>query len=187
MLNCTQSLESIRRLFLVFLAFLVSVVLLGAGLYVRLKIAETPVFRQIQGQQQLARRTPLREALTQAPRQILLLAGTLTTMFALFYIGTTYLTSYGTSPKGAGLSRTLVLSIGIGEGIAMAAGVIASAIAADRFGRRAVVVFRFSNGPIAIRAYAIDLRAIAREPRHCARNYTSCRQHGRGRSGRYRW
>lgn len=120
--------------------FLVSVVLLGAGLYVRLKIAETPVFRQVQGQQQLARRTPLREALTQAPRQILLLAGTLTTMFALFYIGTTYLISYGTSPKGAGLSRTLVLSIGIGEGIAMAAGVIASAIAADRFGRRAVVV-----------------------------------------------
>jgi MFS family permease len=120
--------------------FLVSVVLLGAGLYVRLKIAETPVFRQAQGQQQLATRAPLREAFTQAPRQILLAAGTMTMIFALFYIGTTYLTSYGTSPKGAGLSRTLVLSIGIGAGIAMAAGVIASAIAADRVGRRAVVV-----------------------------------------------
>jgi MFS family permease len=120
--------------------FLVSVVLLGAGLYVRLKIAETPVFRQAQGQQQLATRAPLREAFTQAPRQILLSAGTLTTVFALFYIGTTYLTSYGTSPKGAGLTRTLVLSIGIGAGITMAAGVIASAIAADWLGRRAVVV-----------------------------------------------
>jgi metabolite-proton symporter len=120
--------------------FLVSIVLLGAGLYVRLKIAETPVFRQAQGQQQLATRAPLREAFTQAPRQILLAAGMMTMIFALFYIGTTYLTSYGTSPKGAGLSRTLVLSIGIGAGIAMAAGVIASAIAADRLGRRAVVV-----------------------------------------------
>ena len=30
--------------------FLISIVLLGAGLYVRLKIAETPVFRQVQGQ-----------------------------------------------------------------------------------------------------------------------------------------
>ncbi|HKS52394.1 MAG TPA: MFS transporter [Pseudonocardiaceae bacterium] len=120
--------------------FLVSVVLLGAGLYVRSKIAETPVFRQAQGQQQLATRAPLREAFTQAPRQILLAAGTMTMIFALFYIGTTYLTSYGTSPKGADLSRTLVLSIGIGAGIAMAAGVIASAIAADRLGRRAVVV-----------------------------------------------
>lgn len=120
--------------------FLVSIVLLGAGMYVRLKIAETPVFRQAQGQQQLARRAPLREALTQAPRQILLSAGMLTMIFALFYIGTTYLTSYGTSPQGTGLSRTLVLSIGIGAGTAMAAGVIVSAIAADRLGRRAVVV-----------------------------------------------
>jgi MFS family permease len=120
--------------------FLVSVVLLGAGLYVRLKIAETPVFRQAQGQQQLATRAPLREAFAQAPRQILLSAGTLTTIFALFYTGTTYLTSYGTSPKGAGLTRALVLSIDIGAGIAMAAGVIASAIVADWLGRRAVVV-----------------------------------------------
>jgi MFS family permease len=120
--------------------FLISIVLLAAGLYVRLQIAETPVFRRAQGQQQLATRAPLREALTNAPRQILLSAGTLTTMFALFYIGTTYLTSYGTSPKGAGLSRAFVLSIGIGAGITMAAGVIASSVAADRLGRRAVVV-----------------------------------------------
>jgi MFS family permease len=120
--------------------FLISIVLLGAGLYVRLQIAETPVFRQAQGQQQLATHAPLREALTQAPRQILLSAGTLTTLFALFYIGTTYLTSYGTSPQGTGLSRALVLAIGIGAGIAMAAGVIASSVAADRLGRRAVVV-----------------------------------------------
>jgi MFS family permease len=119
--------------------FLISIVLLGAGLYVRLKIAETPVFRQAQGQQP-TKRTPLREALTEAPRQILLSAGTLTGMFALFYIGTTYLTSYGISPTGAGLSRALVLSIGIGAGTAMAAGVILSAGASDRLGRRAVVV-----------------------------------------------
>lgn len=120
--------------------FLISVVLLGAGLYVRLRIAETPVFRQAQGQQQLATRAPLREAFTQAPRQILLSAGTLTMIFALFYIGTTYLTSYGTNSTGAGLSRAVVLSIGIGAGMAMAAGVIVSAVAADWLGRRAVVV-----------------------------------------------
>jgi MFS family permease len=61
-------------------------------------------------------------------------------IFALFNIGTTYLTSYGTSPAGAGLSRALVLSIGTGAGTAMAAGVIYSAGASDRLGRRAVVV-----------------------------------------------
>lgn len=120
--------------------FLISIVLLVAGLYVRLKIAETPVFRQAQQQEQPATRTPLRDALTQAPRQVLLSAGVLIMIFALFNIGTTYLTSYGTSPTGAGLSRALVLSIGTAAGMAMAAGVIYSAGASDRLGRRAVVV-----------------------------------------------
>jgi MFS family permease len=123
--------------------FLISVVLLAAGLYVRLKIAETPVFRQAQRQQR-ATRTPLSEAFVQAPREILLSAGTLTMIFALFYTGTTYLTSYGTSPTGAALSRTLVLSIGVGAGMAAAAGVIASAISSDRIGRRAVVMLSCS-------------------------------------------
>jgi MFS family permease len=71
---------------------------------------------------------------------MLLAAGSVTIMFALFYTGTTYLTSYGTSPTGAALSRTLVLSLGIVAGAAMALGVIISAISADRFGRRAVIM-----------------------------------------------
>jgi MFS family permease len=123
--------------------FLISVVLLAAGLYVRLTIAETPVFRQAQ-QQQPVTRTPLWEAFAQAPREILLSTGTLTMIFALFYTGTTYLTSYGTSPIGAALSRALVLSIGVGAGMAMAASVILSAISSDRIGRRAVVMLSCS-------------------------------------------
>jgi metabolite-proton symporter len=123
--------------------FLISAVLLAAGLYVRLTIAETPVFRQAQ-QQQPATRTPLWEAFAQAPREILLSTGTLTMIFALFYTGTTYLTSYGTSPIGAALSRALVLSIGVGAGMAMAASVILSAISSDRIGRRAVVMLSCS-------------------------------------------
>ncbi|HEY6422751.1 MAG TPA: hypothetical protein VIY28_05765 [Pseudonocardiaceae bacterium] len=49
---------------------------MAAGLYVRLKIEETPIFRQ--AQQQPTTYTPLREAFTQAPREILLAAGTVT-------------------------------------------------------------------------------------------------------------
>ncbi|MGH3874422.1 MAG: MFS transporter [Pseudonocardiaceae bacterium] len=119
--------------------FLISIVLVGAGLYVRLKIEETPVFRDT-ARQPAAARTPLREAFTRAPRDILLAAGCLTIMFAMFYTGTTYLTSYGTSPTGAALSRNLVLSIGIAAGAAMALGVILSAIYADRIGRRTVIM-----------------------------------------------
>jgi metabolite-proton symporter len=119
--------------------FLVSIVLVGVGLYVRLKIEETPVFREAQRHQPAAQ-APLREAFTQAPREILLAAGAVTIMFALFYTGTTYLTSYGTSPAGAGLSRTLVLSLGIVAAVSMATGIITSAIASDRFGRRVLIM-----------------------------------------------
>ncbi|MGH3945979.1 MAG: MFS transporter [Pseudonocardiaceae bacterium] len=119
--------------------FLISIVLVGAGLYVRLKIEETPVFQADQRQQPTTH-TPLREAFTREPEAILLAAGSLTIMFALFYTGTTYLTSYGTSPTGAALSRTLVLSLGIVAGAAMALGVILSAIYSDRLGRRTVIM-----------------------------------------------
>ncbi|MGH3683637.1 MAG: MFS transporter [Pseudonocardiaceae bacterium] len=56
------------------------------------------------------------------------------------FTGTTYLTSYGTSPAGAALPRTLVLSFGIAAGAAKALGTILSAISSDRFGRRTVVM-----------------------------------------------
>jgi MFS family permease len=119
--------------------FLISIVLVGAGLYVRLKIEETPVFRNAQRQLPIAQ-APLREAFTRAPREILLAAGCLTVIFALFYTGTTYLTSYGTSPTGAALSRTLVLSLGVVAGAVMALGVVLSAIYSDRFGRRTLIM-----------------------------------------------
>ena len=119
--------------------FLISIVLVGAGLYVRLRIEETPVFRAAQ-QQQPTTHTPMREAFTQAPREILLAAGTMTIMFTLFYTGTTYLTSYGTSPTGAALSRTLVLSLEIVAGAVTALITILSAISSDRFGRRALIM-----------------------------------------------
>jgi MFS family permease len=122
--------------------FLVSVVLLGVGLYVRLRIEETPVFRQAQ-MQDTTTHVPLREAFRYAPWEILLAAGSVTVIFALFYTGTTYLTSYGTSPTGAALSRTLVLSLGIVAAAALALGVILSAVYSDRFGRR-VLIMAFS-------------------------------------------
>jgi len=119
--------------------FLVSIVLVGAGLYVRLRIEETPVFRVAQRQQPTTH-TPLREAFTQAPREIVLAAGTMTVMFALFYTGTTYLISYGTSPTGPALSRTLMLSLEIVAGAVTALSTITSAISSDWFGRRTLIL-----------------------------------------------
>jgi MFS family permease len=119
--------------------FLVSIVLVVAGLYVRLRIQETPIFRNAK-QQQPATQVPVLEAFTEAPREILLAAGTLTMIFAFFYTGMTYLTSYGTSPTGAALSRNMVLSIGIVAGMVMALGVMLSATYSDRYGRRRLIM-----------------------------------------------
>ena len=119
--------------------FLISIVLVAAGLYVRLRIEETRVFRTGQRQQPTTH-TPLREAFTQAPQEILLAARTMTVMFALFYTGSTYLTSYGISPNGAALSRTLVLSLGIVAGAVPALSPSLSAISSDRFGRRTLIM-----------------------------------------------
>lgn len=120
--------------------FLVSVGLVAAGLYVRLKIEETPVFRHARRCRPPGPHAPLREALTRAPREILLAAGTMTALFALFYMGTTYLTSYGTSPTGAALSRPLVLSLGMVAGAVMAVSTIVSAVISDWLGRRNLIM-----------------------------------------------
>ena len=126
--------------------FLISIVLVAAGFYVRLKIEETPVFRA--AEQQQSRHTPLREALVQAPREILLAAGSLTMVFALFYTGTTYLTNYGASSTGGALSRTLVLSLGIVAASAMALAVVVSAISSDRLGRRGMIMVACASAAV---------------------------------------
>jgi MFS family permease len=117
--------------------FLASIVLVGVGLWVRLRIDETPVFRN-----QVARagisRIPFLEAFRRQPRQVLLATGTATMVFALTYIGGTYLVSYGTAVLK--LPRTYVLGIAIVGGVAISIGVVLGAVLSDRIGRRWVIV-----------------------------------------------
>ncbi|MDD7940901.1 MFS transporter [Actinomycetospora lutea] len=123
--------------------FLLSIVLVGAGLYVRLKISETPVFQQARGGPEasaLLGTTPLLSAIRNQGRAILLGGGSGIALFAFFYMGTAYLTSFGTSPSGAGLSRPAVLTMGIVAGIAFGATTIVCGWLSDRVGRKRLVV-----------------------------------------------
>jgi metabolite-proton symporter len=126
--------------------FVLSSLLIGIGLYVRLKIEETPVFRLAQEQAAAAprparERLPFRQVLVRSPREVLLAAGSITIVFSFFNMGTVYLTSYGVSPDGAGLSRPTVLATGIVAAVVAGAVTIASGILSDRFGRRRVIMW----------------------------------------------
>jgi metabolite-proton symporter len=121
--------------------FLFSIVLVLVGLYVRVSIEETPAFRAAQEASPVdrPRRMPFLEVMRAQPREVLLVAGALAMLFAFFYMGTAYLTSYGTNPKGAGLSRPVVLGIGIGAAVLFGVVTMIAGTLSDRFGRRNVI------------------------------------------------
>jgi len=127
--------------------FLLSIVLIGVGLYVRLSIEETPAFRAVESETPArSRGLPFLEAVRAQPREILLSAGSLTMLFGFFYMATAYLTSYGTRPDGAGLSRQTVLAIGIGAAVLFAAATVASGVLSDRYGRKKVIIWSTGAG-----------------------------------------
>lgn len=124
--------------------FLVSIVLVGVGLYVRLKITETPVFVKALARREQSVTLPVAEALRRQWREVLLAGGTLTVVFGFFYIGTVYLIAYAGSPDNGGtlgLARPTILVGGIIAALVFAAACATSAILSDRLGRRKVILF----------------------------------------------
>lgn len=112
--------------------FLLSALLVIVGLYVRLAVEETPLFVG----QRTRERSPLLAVVTTQPREILLAGGALAMVFAFFYTGTAYLTSYGT--KALGLDRSTVLGIGMLAAVGFGLATVVSGISSDRFGRKRV-------------------------------------------------
>src|SRR5579871_3016596 len=76
------------------LPFLLSAVLVAIGLYIRLGILETPVFRRLLTEGTVER-APVRQALKSHPREIVLSMLARTGQQAAFYIFTTFVFTYG--------------------------------------------------------------------------------------------
>jgi MFS family permease len=108
------------------------------GLYVRLKIEETPVFKAQVARSGTARR-PLIEAFKNQPREIFIASGVGLGLFCFFYVSGTYLNTYASSTLH--LSRTVILGAGSIGGLVLAAGAVTSAILSDRVGRRKMIGF----------------------------------------------
>lgn len=118
--------------------FLLSVLLVAVGLYIRLKIEETPVFAKEVGTRGRSA-LPIKEAFAHQWQSILLGAGALVTAFAFGYIGIAYLTNYGTSTLGFG--GTAVFASGIFGNLVNGLCIISGGILSDRIGRRRVLLY----------------------------------------------
>jgi len=117
--------------------FIASALLVFVGLYVRLRLAETPAFqRAIQNNERV--RLPMLTVCTQHSRMLLLGTFAATATFVVFYLMTVFSLSWGTSALGYSRQEFLVLEmIGV---LFFAAMIPVSAVIADRRGRRAMLI-----------------------------------------------
>jgi MFS family permease len=115
--------------------FLASVVLIAIGLYIRVSLAETPVFREFAARQQIVR-VPVRELLRHQTGALLLAAAPAALGFTMLYLVTTYGLAYGTAQLH--LPRTtMIYLVMLCYGLVMAA-LPAMGTASDRWGRRRI-------------------------------------------------
>jgi MFS family permease len=115
------------------LPFVASLLLVIVGLYVRLKISETPVFQAAMDERRIAR-VPFAGLMRHHWRRVLLGAGAMTVAYTLFYTATTYCLAYGTTALK--IPKTTMLGLTMAGVVFMAAGTVASAMVSDRLGRR---------------------------------------------------
>lgn len=118
--------------------FLISIVLLGVGMFVRLRVAETPVFSAATAAAaRTPSRAPLVDVLRNHPKSLLLGIGVGLAAFVVQGTLTTYLIAYGVQ---AGFPRQTVLN-GLTLSSALAvAGILGWSALSDRIGRRPVVI-----------------------------------------------
>jgi MFS family permease len=117
------------------LPFLFSIVLIAVGLFIRLRIEESPVFRALRDQQARSR-LPLIEVCRQRPRELILASVSFIANTAIGYVFLAYLLSYGTTVLK--VSRNLMLLVVIVGSVSWAVFILASAVWSDRVGRKPV-------------------------------------------------
>jgi MFS family permease len=119
------------------LPFLASLLLVGVGLWVRLRLTETPAFRAAVADAPPPR-VPLSELLRQhAPAT---LAGTFAVVacYAIFYLTTAFALGYGTTTLG--YARETFLAVQLGSILFMALGIVAAGFLSDRYDPRRVLM-----------------------------------------------
>ncbi|MFJ7567332.1 MFS transporter [Herminiimonas sp. NPDC097707] len=117
--------------------FLASAVLVLVGLYVRLKITETPAFQKVLDKGERVK-IPLATVFSEHGRMLVL--GTIIALatFVLFYLMTVFALSWGTTALGYSRQQFLILQLFAVVFFALT--IPASALLADKYGRRITMI-----------------------------------------------
>jgi MFS family permease len=113
--------------------FALSIVLVGIGLWIRLRILETPVFRRLAAERKIER-TPIIEVCKKQPGTILLTALARLSEQAPFYVFTAFIFAYGTGVLH--VSRDLLLTAVLCATLLSAVTIPLSGHISDRIGRK---------------------------------------------------
>mgnify|MGYP001335331014 CR=1 FL=1 len=132
--------------------FLASAVLVGIGLWVRLKIGETPAFREAL-EKAPPQAVPLARLLSHHLGAVLAGSAGVVACFAIFYLATAYALAQGTGALGH--PREAFLGVQLAANLFLALGIVAAAFLADRksprtalmLGALAAVPLGFLFGP----------------------------------------
>jgi MFS transporter, MHS family, shikimate and dehydroshikimate transport protein len=117
--------------------FLLSAALILVGLFIRMRVAESPAFSAVK-ERGAESRTPLLEILRNYPAAATLAVGVVFISICGFYTTTTFALSYVTDRLG--VPRTVGLTALLLSGAANGAGVLIFAKSADRIGKRSVAL-----------------------------------------------
>jgi MFS family permease len=126
--------------------FIASAALVAVGLWVRLGIAESPVFAEVL-KTRTARRMPVLDVLRHHLRTVLLAAGTYIGVSGIGYVVLVFFVTYATRQLGLPLPTTLALVMT--SAMVFAASVVAFAHWSDHFGRRRIMQWSLIFFPLA--------------------------------------
>jgi MFS family permease len=115
--------------------FLLSIIMVGVGLYIRLGILETPTFRRLVAEDRIER-APAIEVIKRQPKQVLLAALVRMAEQAPAYIYLAFIFAYGTQVLHA--SRDFLLTALIVAGLVSFVTIPLAGHLSDRFGRKRI-------------------------------------------------
>lgn len=133
--------------------FVLSAVLVAVGMWVRLGVSDTPVFKDAMARAEHAKaaKAPVRELFAHQGKEVFLAAGSVLMWLSFFYMGAVYLTNYGTTALG--IPKNTMLTI---QFIAIAGTIVGQVLGArlsDRVGRRLILLG--GNGAAVLWAFVL--------------------------------